>query len=395
MTDQNKPLAGIKVLDLTQIYQGPYAAFLFAMAGAEVIKVEPISGERLRGAGGAKTPLSFAMLNSNKKSITLNLRDEEGKKLLRSLVKGADVLLENYAPGVMDRLGVGWEELKQINPRLVYGSGTGYGLSGPDMNLLAMDHTIQAASGLMSATGDSDSPPSRSGGAPSDIMGGIHMYAGVLAALQGRTATGHGTRVEVSMLEAMYFTLASEFSILHETGKTPPRNSARSPSNVCPYGRYPCKDGWIVIICVAEAHWHSVLEVVDRSEQKNNPDFRNSMSRKKREHLVDAMINAWTVERTRDEAYEALRASRVPVAPIKTLDEVRTDPHLHERGMLQYKTHDLMGEVILPTSPIRFSDYDSPELEFFPEVGADNEEVYGALNLSVEEIASLKSSGVI
>ena len=391
MTDQNQPLAGIKVLDLTQIYQGPYAAFLFAMAGAEVIKIEPVAGERLRGAGGAKTPLSFAMLNSNKKSITLNLRDEEGKKLLRSLVKDADVLLENYAPGVMDRLGVGWEELKQINPRLVYGSGTGYGLSGPDMNLLAMDHTIQAASGLMGATGDADSPPSRSGGAPSDIMGGIHMYAGVLAALQGRKVTGHGTRVEVSMLEAMYFTLASEFSILHETGETPPRNSARSPSN----GRYPCKDGWVVVICVAETHWHSVLDVVGRSDQKNNPDFRNSMSRKKREHLVDAMINAWTVERTRDEAYKELRANRVPVAPIRTLDEVRTDPHLHERGMLQYKTHDLMGEVILPISPIRFSAYDSPELEFFPEIGADNETVYGGLNLGPEDISRLKSSGVI
>ena len=395
MADNNKPLAGIKVIDLTQIYQGPYAAFLFAMAGADVIKVEPINGERLRGAGGAKTPLSFAMLNSNKKSITLNLRDEAGKTLLRKLVKDADVLLENYAPGVMDRLGVGWEDLKQINPQLVYGSGTGYGLSGPDRDLLAMDHTIQAASGVMSVTGDEDAPPSRAGGAPCDIMGGIHIYAGVLAALQGRTATGHGTRVEVSMLESMYFTLCSELSIHHATGEIPPRNSARSPSNVSPYGRYPCKDGWIVIICVAEAHWHSVLDVIGRSDQRDNPDFRNSMARKKREHLVDAMINAWSVEQTREQAYAALRAHRVPVAPIRTLDEVSADPHLHERGMLRYKTHELLGEVTLPTSPIRFSDYDLTEPEFFPEIGAHNEDVYGALDLSIDEIAKLKSAGVI
>ena len=395
MSDHNKPLAGIKVIDLTQIYQGPYAAFLFAMAGADVIKIEPVNGERLRGAGGAKTPLSFAMLNSNKKSVTLNLRDEEGKKLLRKLVKDADVLLENYAPGVMDRLGVGWEDLKQINPQLVYGSGTGYGLSGPDRDLLAMDHTIQAASGVMSVTGDEDAPPSRAGGAPCDIMGGIHIYAGVLAALQGRAATGHGTRVEVSMLESMYFTLCSELSIHHATGEIPPRNSARSPSNVSPYGRYPCKDGWIVIICVAEAHWHSVLDVIGRPDQRDNPDFRNSMARKKREHLVDALINKWSVEQTREGAYEALRANRVPVAPIRTLDEVSSDPHLHERGMLRYKTHDLMGEVVLPTSPIRFSEYDSTEPEFFPEVGAHNEEVYGALDLSHGEIEKLKSAGVI
>jgi len=395
MTESNKPLAGLKVIDLTQIYQGPYAAFLFAMAGAEVIKVEPKNGERLRGAGGAKTPLSFAMLNSNKKSVTLNLRDDRGKQLLRKMVADADVLLENYAPGVMDRLGVGWDELKKINPRLIYGSGTGDGLSGPDCDLLAMDHTIQAASGVMSATGDEDSPPSRSGGAPCDFMGGIHIYAGVLAALQGRAETGKGTRVEVSMLEAMYFTLSSEFSILHATGETPPRNSARSPSNVCPYGRYPCKDGWIVIICVAEAHWHSVLEVIGRAEEKDNHDYRNSMARKKREHLVDPMISAWSVEHSREEAYQALRENRVPVAPIRTLDEVQNDPHLHERGMLHYKTHDLLGEVVLPTSPIRFSDYESAELEFFPEVGANNAEVYGALDLSAEDIDALKSEGVI
>ena len=395
MAQPNKPLAGLKVIDLTQIYQGPYAAFLFAMAGAEVIKVEPVAGERLRGAGGAKTPLSFAMLNSNKKSITLNLQDEQGKNLLRELVKDADILLENYAPGVMDRLGVGWDALQQINPRLIYGSGTGYGLSGPDMNLLAMDHTIQAASGVMSATGDADSPPSRSGGAPCDIMGGIHIFAGVLAALQGREKTGQGTRVEVSMLETMYFTLCTELAIHHETGELPPRNSARSPSNVCPYGRYPCKDGWIVIICVAETHWHSVLKVVGRTDQLDNHGFRNSRARKKREHLVDAMINAWSVERTRDEAYKELRENRVPVAPIRTVDEVRNDPHLHERGMLRYRTHEQLGEIVLPTSPIRFSDYDMTEPEFFPEVGAHNEEVYGALDLSSEDLERLKAGGVI
>lgn len=395
MTQDNQPLVGIKVIDLTQIYQGPYASFLFAMAGADVIKVEPVNGERLRGAGGAKTPLSFAMLNSNKKSITLNLQDEEGKELLRELVKDADVLLENYAPGVMERLGVGWEALKEINPRLIYGSGTGYGLSGPDRDLLAMDHTIQAASGVMSATGDAEAPPSRSGGAPCDIMGGIHMYAGVLAALQGRAASGQGTRVEVSMLESMFFTLCSELSIHHETGELPPRNSARSPSNLCPYGRYPCKDGWIVIICVAEAHWHSVLKVVGRADQADNHDFRNSRARKKREHLVDAMINAWSVERTRDEAYKELRENRVPVAPIRTIDEVRDDPHLHERGMLRYRTHDLLGEIVLPASPIRFSDYDLTEPEFFPEIGAHNDEIYGGLNLSPEDLQRLRSSGVI
>ena len=155
---QGKPLEGIRVVDLTQIYQGPYAAFLMAMAGAEVVKVEPLTGERMRGAGGARTPMAFAMLNSNKKSVTLDLKHEKGKELLKALVNEADVLLENFAPGTMDRLGIGWDVLREINPKLIYGCGTGYGLSGPDFDLLAMDHTIQAASGIMSVTGDADHP---------------------------------------------------------------------------------------------------------------------------------------------------------------------------------------------------------------------------------------------
>ena len=232
MSDQ--PLNGIRVIDLTQIYQGPYAAFLMATAGAEVIKVEPIGGERLRGAGGARTPMASAMLNSNKKSVTLNLKSEEGKLLLIDLVAKADVLLENFAPGVMDRLGVGWDVLREINPRLIYVSGTGYGLSGPDRDRLAMDHTIQAAAGIMSVTGDADRPPSRAGGAPCDIMGGAQMYAGALTALVGRANSGKGTLVEVSMLESMYFTLCSELTVYQFTGELPERNSARSPAGSCP-----------------------------------------------------------------------------------------------------------------------------------------------------------------
>ncbi len=278
MSDQ--PLAGIRVVDLTQIYQGPYAAFLMATAGAEVIKVEPPGGERLRGAGGKRTPMSFAMLNSNKQSMTLNLKHERGKAILKDLVAKADVLLENFAPGVMDKLGVGWEVLHELNPKLVYVSGSGYGLSGPDRDRLAMDHTIQAAAGIMSVTGDADRPPGRAGGAPCDIMGGIHMYAGALSALVGRNTSGKGTRVEVSMLESMYFTLCSELTVYQFTGELPQRNSARSPAGSCPYSRYRCKDGYIAIICVSEAHWKSILEVIGRKDLIGHPDYASPGARR-------------------------------------------------------------------------------------------------------------------
>jgi crotonobetainyl-CoA:carnitine CoA-transferase CaiB-like acyl-CoA transferase len=155
---QTLPLAGIRVLDLTQIFQGPYASFLMAMGGAEVVKVEPPGGERMRQGNGANTTLSFATLNSNKKSLAIDLKQPRGKDLLKSMAAKADVLLENFAVGTMDRLGLGWEVMRKLNPRLVYGSATGYGLSGPDRDLLAMDHTIQAASGMMSITGEAGGP---------------------------------------------------------------------------------------------------------------------------------------------------------------------------------------------------------------------------------------------
>lgn len=390
------PLAGIRVIDLTQIYQGPYAAFLMACAGADVIKVEPPGGERLRGRGGAQTPLSFVMLNSNKRGVTLDLKSRDGKNILERLVAGADVLLENFAPGVMDRLGLGWETLKELNPRLIYGSGTGYGLSGPDMNQLAMDHTIQAASGVMSSTGDDGQPPARAGGAPSDLMGGVHLYAGVLSALVGRATTGKGTLVEVSMLEAMYFTLCSELAAYHARGEVPPRDSSRSPSGACPYGRYRCTDGWIAIICVAEAHWRAIARTIGRSDLLDDEDFDAAHKRKKLEAEINGMIEAWSSGLSRDEAFAAMREAKVPVAPVKTLDEVYRDPHLLARGMLNAMTHPLLGEVNLPTSPIRYSDYERVGLEFYPEPGAHNREVYGELvGLDEAELARLSAAGVI
>ncbi len=396
-TPTNQPLAGLKVVDLTQIYQGPYAAFLMASAGADVVKVEPPGGERMRGAGGERTPMAFAMLNSNKRSLTLNLKTEQGQELLRKLVMQADVLLENYAPGTLDKLGLGWDTLHQLNPKLVYVSGTGYGLTGEDSDLLAMDHTIQAASGVMGCTGDPDQPPSRAGGAPCDIMGGIHMYAGAMSALVGRGINGKGTRVEVSMLESMYFTMCSEFTAYYAAGgELPARNSARSPSGVCPYGRYRCKDGWLAIISVAETHWHNIAKTIGRNDLLDNPDYANSARRLRREPEVNAAIEAWTSKQTKDEAYAALRMARVPVAPIRTIDEVQELPHLHERGMLHRMTHPDLGDIILPSSPIRFSDYDTASVRLFPQPGEHNVEVLNEwLTLSDTDVIDLQTQGVL
>jgi crotonobetainyl-CoA:carnitine CoA-transferase CaiB-like acyl-CoA transferase len=200
------PLAGITVLDFGQVYQGPYATMLMAKAGADVIKIEPPGGEPLRRrvlATGSDTTLPMAMLNANKRAVTLNLKTEQGRDLLKRMVARADVLLENFSPGAMDSLGVGYDVLKQVNPRLIYATGTGFGISGPDRDNLAMDFTIQAASGIMSVTGDPDGPPMKAGPTLVDFMGGIHLYAAVMTALLQRTVTGQGQLVEVAMQEAV------------------------------------------------------------------------------------------------------------------------------------------------------------------------------------------------
>lgn len=392
------PLSGIRVIDLTQILQGPYCALLMAMAGAEVIKIEPLTGDRTRRWTESKVPpVSFAMLNSNKKSVTLNLRTPRGKEILKALVKQADVLLENYAPGVMDRLGVGYSVLKEINPRLIYATGTGYGVSGPDRDRLAMDHTVQADGGLMSVTGERGGPPARAGGTPVDVLGGIHLHAGVMQALLGREKTGKGTLVESAMIEALYFVLTGEISSYYRTGKLAPRRGDKSPSLRVPYGRYRCKDGrYLVVMAVSDAHWEHILNAIGREDLKDHPDYGSDVKRGAREQEINDMIEAWTLQRTRDEAVRTLREQRIPVSPVRDVSEVLHDPHMHQRGMLRDYHHPELGDVVLPRSPLRLSAYEMPALQFYPELGEHNRDVLGQLlGMTDADIDALEEEGVI
>ncbi|MBL22406.1 MAG: CoA transferase [Rhodospirillaceae bacterium] len=393
-----QPLTGIRVIDLTQIYQGPYCAFLMAMAGADVIKVEPVTGERIRRREVSDVPpIQFAMLNSNRRSVTLDLKNPKGKEILKALVKEADVLLENYAPGVMDRLGVGYEVLKEINPRLIYATGSGYGISGPDRDLLAMDHTVQADGGLMSITGELDGPPARAGGTPVDFLGGIHMHAGVMQAIIGREKTGKGTLVECAMIEALYFVLTSQIGNVHLTGKQAPRRGDKSGSLSSPYGRYLCKDGkYLVLQAVAEVHWDRILTVIGREDLRDNPDFETRLTRHARDDEVNRIVEAWTSQHPRDEAIAALRKAKIPSSPVRDVAEVMEDPHMHSRGMLKHFEHPDLGNVVLPQSPINLSEYEMSEIEFYPDLGEHNQDVFGGLlGMSDEDIDALEKDGVI
>lgn len=386
-----KTLDGIRVLDLTQIYQGPYCAFLMAMAGADVVKVEPPAGERLRRGGGTETPLGFATLNSNKRSIQMDLKLPQHRDLFKTMVAKADVVLENYAPGVMDRFGLGYDVLNEINPRLIYGTATGYGITGPDKDQLAMDHTIQAACGLMSVTGELGGPPARAGGTPSDLMGGVHLYAGIMEALYAREKSGKGTLVEVAMQEAMYFTLTSEFTYLQQRGELPPRRGDRTNTVTTPYNRFECKDGWVAILAVAETHWDRILEVIGREDLKGNPDYESNPKRLEREAEINAMIGAWTATQTQDSCFQIMRDKKIPIAPVRTLDVVREDRHMHERGALKHMQHPYLGDIVLPASPIRMSAFERDDLELYPEPDADRDNVLREwLDMSDSEIEKIE-----
>jgi crotonobetainyl-CoA:carnitine CoA-transferase CaiB-like acyl-CoA transferase len=338
------------------------------------------------------------MLNSNKQGVTLNLKDPRGKDLLKRMAAKADVLLENYASGVMDRLGVGYAVLEKLNPRLVYASGTGYGLDGPDRDNLAMDLTVQATSGVMSITGFPDGPPLKAGAAFVDFMSGIHLYAAVVTALYERQITGRGRLVEVAMQETVYPALASNLSFLYNSkGEVPPRTGNRHGGlAIAPYNVYATRDGHVAINIVKEVHWIALLEAMQRPDLKTDPRYASNALRCQRMEEVDALVEAWTRTLPRDEVMALMRRHRIPSAPVRNLREVMNDPHMHQRGMLETIDHPELGSIVVPTSPLRYHGADKVATTPSPSVGEHNAEVFGGwLGLTRDEIATLAAEGVI
>jgi formyl-CoA transferase len=393
------PLSGITVIDLSHVYNGPYATFLMALAGASVIKVEPFHGEHLRSRGdmgGAALP--FAMLNSNKKPVTLNLKTEKGRDLLREMAARADIFVENFAPGVMDRLGVGPADLHKINPRLIYGSSSGYGKDGPYRDYPAMDLVMQAMSGVINSTGFPDQPPVKSGAAICDFMAGIHLYAAIMTALYERERTGKGRVVEVSMQDATYCSLASNLGMLHARGVDAPARTGNRHGGlgISPYNVYRTIDGYVVLNAPGDHHFRSILDVMGRPELKEDPRFVTRSTRVVNFAAVDELIESWTKTLSKNEVARRMLAAKVPCAPVRDLNEVMHDENMHARGSLQWIDHPTLGRVVLPHSPLVFEGTERRPIEPSRPLGAGNDEVFGDwLGHSKEELAAYKADNVI
>ena len=393
------PLQGVTVVDLGQIYNGPYCTFLMAMAGARVIKIEAMGGENLRRrsvVGGAALP--FAMLNSNKNFATLNLKSVRGKELLIEMVRRGDVLVENFTPGAMDRLGLGYETLHKINPRLVYGAGSGYGRSGPNKDYPAMDLTVQAMAGIMTVTGFPDRPPVKAGPALCDFFGGVHLYGAIMTALYEREKTGVGRLVEVSMQEAVYASLSSNLGLHYSAGNSVPARTGNRHGGLAeaPYNVYPTNDGHIAIICVNENHWKSLLGAMHREDLMNDPRYATLKSRVENMDDIDDLVSGFTQAWAKKDLFDLLMQHRVPCAPVRNLDEVVNDAHMHSRRALEWVEHPIYGRVCLPNSPLRFDGVEPMAIRPSGELGRDNQEVFGDwLGLSGDEIAQLQHEKVI
>ena len=393
------PLKSLTVIDLGQIYNGSYATFLMAMAGARVIKIEPKGGEHLRrraSVGGAALP--FAMLNSNKLSATLNLKTERGRELLRQMVRRADVLLENFAPGTMDRLGLGWDRLQEENPRLIYASGSGYGLSGPYRDYPAMDLTVQAMAGVMSVTGFADRPPVKAGPAICDFFGGIHLYGGVMTALVERSLTNRGRLVEVSMQEAVYASLSSNLGLFMGNEPLTPMRTGNRHGGLAeaPYNVYPTNDGYIAILCVGETHWKSLLAAMQRNDLANDERFVNLKARVANIDAVDALVGEFAGRYAKEDLFKLLMQHRVPSAPVRDLQDVIHDPHMLARRAIEWIDHPDLGKVPVPNSPIRYGGSEPLAIVPSRQLGQDNEAVYGDwLGLAKEDIDQLRVDGVV
>ena len=396
---REQPLTGVTVLDFGQVYNGPYCGFLLAQSGARVIKVESLIGETLRARGGATSAsFPFENLNVNKESMTLNIKSEDGRAVLKKLVPHVDIVFENFAPGTMDKYGIGAEALRALNPRLIYASSTGYGnATGPYRSFLGMDITLQAMTGVMSITGEDGGPPLKTAAAFADFIAGTHLYAAIVSALFSRTQSGEGATVDISMQDCVFPTLSTALGAYYVAGEQPPRAGNRHPGrSLAPYNVYEAADGHIAIICIREGHWRKLCQAMGTPELGEDERFATMADRAENMDDVDAAVTAWTSQHTREEIFAITQEHGVICAPVQGLDDVVKDPHMLARGSLTSRPHVEFGEMAHFQTPLRFLDIDPPPLNPAPALGNATDDVLRELaGLDEAEIARLRDNEAI
>jgi crotonobetainyl-CoA:carnitine CoA-transferase CaiB-like acyl-CoA transferase len=399
-------LSGVKIVDLTQFEAGPSCTEALAWLGADVVKIEnPKLGDpvrRLRQGEPDTDPYYFHTFNANKRSVTVNLKSPSGLALVKDMLRHADVCIENFAPGAIERLGLGYDVVRELNPSIIYAQVKGFGEGSPYEKNLAFDMIAQACGGTFSVTGDPDGPPTRPGISLGDTGTGMLMAITILGALYKRRETGQGHRLQVAMQDAIMHYMRINFATQGLTGKPAQRGGSKVPGiSNAPMGLYPCAPGGpndYVYIMTSRAnpdHWDRLLKVIGREELIGDTRYLTPMDRLAREAEVDAIIAAWTRTHTKHDAMRAIGDAGIPAGAVLDTMELQNDPSFEDRGIMQIMRHPLHRDFKMPGWPVRV-DGKPPALTPSPVLGEHTNAVLGEwLGLNAQAIGALQADGAI
>lgn len=397
----DKALSNITVLDLTRVLAGPYCTMMLADYGANVIKIEvPGKGDDTRAMGPKMNDYSmyYAYVNRGKKGITLNLKEEEGKKIFLEMVKKADVVVENYRPGVMDKLGLGYDVLKEVNDQIIYAAVSGFGCYGPKYKRPGYDIIAQATSGLMSITGEAGGQPLRVGNAMGDILGGMNLTIGILMAINARNVTGRGQRVDVSLVDSVVSSIEVGWQRFFASGEKQPELIGNRYASAFPYDSFQASDGRFVIGCGNDKLFTLLCtKALDREDLLSDPRFDTNIHRCENHAALKPEIEKWSTQHTIAECVAIIDAAGVPVAPINMLGDVVKDEHIAgAREMFVHMHHPVIGDMTVPGNPVKLLDTKPDITRCAPDLGQDNKAVYGEmLGMTEGDLETLKAHNVI
>jgi crotonobetainyl-CoA:carnitine CoA-transferase CaiB-like acyl-CoA transferase len=392
------PLAGVRVLDLTRVLAGPSASLALADLGAEVIKVEPPgTGDETRTFPPFREGEShyFLSVNRGKKSIVVDLKTDAGAALVRDIAARCDVLIENYRPGVMERLGLGYEALAAINPRLIYCAISGFGLSGPLRDRPSFDIVLQALSGALSVNGEPGGLPTKLGIPLGDLVGGINGPIGILAALYERGITGRGRLVDVSLLDGMLGMLGYLAQLAFFTGEDPQPQGSQHP-NLVPYGAFPARDGSVIIACLTNSFWDRICRALGMPDLAHDTRFDTLEKRRNAREAVNEIISGFTRLKSVEELLALFAEHQVPHAPILGVRDALAQPQALARQMVVETDHPRLGKIPIVNRPIKFPADQQPVPEAPPVLGQHTDEILqDVLGLSAQDIAGLRAAKVV
>lgn len=393
-----KALDDITVIDVTRMAAGPISTWILAQLGAEVIKIEePGQGDPLRLLPPFvnDTSYNFLMVNSGKKSVTLNLKSEQGQEIFRKLIERGDVVVNNFTPGVMERLGLGYEDLKQVNPRLIYAATSGFGQTGPLRDWKSYDAVAQAMAGLMTTNGQPGGPPTRAGASIADFVTPLFQAIAIVAAIHHRTKTGRGQSLDVAQLDATVY-LGLEFWGQYLLEGTVPGPMGNRYADAAPANSYRARDGYVFIFALGPTHWEALVNLMGQPELLHDARLVSNESRIANMDYVDGLVQAWVERYTVDEVLSKIVGAGLVAGPVLGIDQVIRHPQVIAREMVVEQEHPTAGTVKLIGSPIKASETPGQIGTPAPALGAHNEEIYRSLlGYSERDLEAWRSNGVI